>query len=120
MRYSPVYSAQIMEPDAGGDWVKYADYSVLALNATAAANDAAKVSKAQDATIRDLHAQMAAKEDLISKQDRSLKAAKHRLRLLGHGQDCASRSTIEREGGQQVFSACNCGLDAWIKESGVG
>ena len=136
IRYS--FANGIVEPDEEGRWVKHSDVANIETDAVAKAEALmAQTSANERATIQEQAQQITAlsenlalaiteaqnaRQDLEARVERQrfmLKAAKDRLKLLGHSPSCFSRYGEVSASGEQAVNACNCGLDDWLKESGV-
>jgi hypothetical protein len=138
MRYTINFEERMLEPAENGKWVKFEDVAnieaIAQEKADAKAQEATQKERerlhAQDAQIAALSEQLAqvsvdsldAKQELQATIDRQrfmLKSAKDRLKLLGHSPNCFSRYGEVTADGQEAVNPCNCGLEDWLKESGV-
>jgi hypothetical protein len=126
-RYTVIFAAQMIEPDAEGRWVKYEEHTQALKHAEQHGAFEIKDRDEQIAQLKsanqELEAELAEvrsdRDGLRARQSPLLKAARDRLELHGHAPNCDSRyGTVSAQGNAHVGS-CNCGLEDWMKESGV-
>ena len=129
-RYSVIFAAQMIEPDENGKWVKYEDHAKAEASIPKIAEELAQQTIQNERLERGSEAAriveltlavegLGEKDALIARQSLYLKSAKERLELHGHSPMCDSRYTTTSTDGQATVNECNCGLDEWMRESGV-
>ena len=137
-RYSVNFEDRSIEPEPEGRWVKYSDYEQMeALIEKRAEEIVQSVHQKEKEeiqrkgqTIHTLSAQIAeltsSLEDIrqsssayYARQSQIVKEARDRLKLHGHSPNCDSRYSATSQEGSETIRPCNCGLDQWMKDSGV-
>lgn len=123
-RHSVIFAAQVVEPDPAGTWVRHEEAEQVESQLGAAIKQATEELSALRKEHKDLQVELELgvmeRDTRIARQEGVIKAARERLRALGHSPNCASRQGRISMDGQETHGLCNCGLDQWMKESGVG
>lgn len=139
MRYHINFEERMLEPTEHGKWVKFEDVERIEAGAREEAernaeslfqaelqtraekmgelHQTCEVFKEQVDALKD-NARHA--EHILLHHQEMLRAAKHRLKLLGHAPNCQSRYGAVTSDGQEIIRDCTCGLDEWFRESGIG
>lgn len=137
-RYTVDFENRLIEPSPDGKWVKYTDFSQMEMLVDVRAEEMAQKThqgerqqieaKAQqvdhlikkcDAIERELAEVKQEREGAYARHSVMIKEARDRLKLHGHTPMCQSRYEMISPDGASTGRPCNCGLDDWMRESGV-
>ena len=137
-RYSINFKDSSVEPDEVGKWVKYSEFAQLENLVDVRAEEIAQQRHAsvqidlngKNETVRTLTAELERAQtelaDVIQARDAAytrhanlMKEARDRLNLHGHSASCGSRYTATTIDGNSANKGCDCGLEAWMRESGI-
>ncbi len=137
-RYDVNFQERMIEPGENGKWIKYADHQQIEMLVDIKVEEIVaerlkseralfETNKAELALLRAdkeaLEVELAALREYSDRttveQSKLINAARQRLDLLGHSPVCDSRYKRTSQDGQTDTGRCSCGLDDWLKETGL-